>query len=186
MKKKTIRALPVQSQPLISELFEPYRQALGPDFEGYRNHCFRVFNFCLAFSGGRKEDEEKIVVATVFHDLGIWTDRTFDYLPHSRRLARTYLEKNGRNAWIDEIDAMIEQHHKITAYVARQEWLVEAFRKADLVDLSGGLIRFRLDDEFVRDVLDEFPNAGFHKALLRLSLQRMKSHPFNPLPMMRW
>ncbi|NTU67399.1 MAG: HD domain-containing protein [Chlorobiaceae bacterium] len=186
MRKTTIPGFPVQRPPLIDALFEPYRQTLGSDFDGYRNHSIRVFNFCRALSGNHPDDEGKIALAAVFHDLGIWTDMTFDYLPHSRRLARAWLEKNGRDAWIDEIDRIIEQHHKITAFNANPAWLVEPFRKADLVDLSGGLVRFRLDDEFVREVLEEFPNAGFHKTLLRLSIQRMKSHPCNPLPMMKW
>ena len=186
MKKNIIPAFAVQSPSLVHDLFEPYRQTLGSDFDGYRNHCFRVFNFCLALSGNRPDDEEKIAIAAVFHDLGIWTDKTFDYIPHSRRLVRRYLEENGCSRWIDEVDTMIAQHHKLTTFKANPAWLVEPFRKADLTDLSGGLIRFRLDDGFVSDVLDEFPNAGFHKTLVRLSLQRMRSHPFNPLPMMKW
>lgn len=184
---KAIRPpIPVQNPPIIPELLEPYRKALGPDFDGYRNHCLRMCNFCLALCGLGDKHEEKVAIAATFHDLGIWTGNTFDYLPHSMRLAGSYLRESGRNDWIEEILAMIEQHHKLTAYEENPEWLVEPFRKADLVDLSGGLIRFRLNDDFVREVLETFPNAGFHKTLVMLSWKRMKSHPRNPLPMMKW
>ncbi len=176
----------VQRPELIRELIEPYRQALEADFEAYLNHCFRIWNFCLALAGEGGEKEVKIAVATVFHDLGIWSDRTFDYLPHSKKLAREYLEKTGRNGWIDEILCMIEEHHKLTEWKGNQEWLVEPFRKADLIDISGGLIRFSMDDEFVREVLEEFPNEGFHKTLVRLALKRFRTHPFSPLPMVKW
>lgn len=187
MKKRIGRNLTVQRPPLIEELFEPWRNTLGVDFDGYRNHCFRLYNFCFALTGGSDSERElKIAIATAFHDLGIWTDKTFDYIPHSIRLAGEYLVKTGRNDWIDEISTMIAEHHKLTQFKANTSWLVESFRKADLIDLSGGLIRFRLDDEFVREVLEEFPNAGFHKTLVQLSLKRLKTHPFSPLPMVKW
>jgi hypothetical protein len=177
----------LQSNPLLIEtLLKPYRQTLGNDFTAYRNHCCRVYNFCLAISGKGVEEEEKIAIAAVFHDIGIWTHKTFDYLESSRRLVRSYLERSGKSAWSDEIEAMIEEHHKITSYKANPAWLVEAFRKADLVDISCGFIRFRLDSAFVREVLDEFPNTGFHKTLIRLTKLRFRSHPFDPLPMMKW
>ena len=81
---------------------------------------------------------------------------------------------------------MIAEHHKLTRYRAHRLWVVEVLRKAGRIDLSGGLLRYRLPDDFVADVLDAFPNAGFHKKLLALSIVRLKSHPFSPLPMMKW
>ena len=171
---------------LLDEVLATYRQELRVDYDAYRNHCMRVFNFCLALSGDRMADvEEKIAIASLFHDLGIWTDKTFDYILPSQLLARRYLEKSDRAAWCDEIDAMIGEHHKLTRYRANASTLVEAFRKADWIDVSGGLLRFRLPDDFVTDVLEAFPNAGFHKKLLALSVERLKTHPFSPLPMMK-
>jgi hypothetical protein len=175
----------VHESILLDELFEKYRQSLGVDFDGYKNHCMRVFNFCSALAGNLTDVEDKIAIASFFHDIGIWTDNTFDYLVPSQLLARSYLEQTERVAWCDEIDAMIGEHHKISKYQANPTWLVEAFRKADWIDLSGGLLRYRLHDDFVTDVLYAFPNAGFHKRLLELSIERFKTHPFSPLPMMK-
>ena len=176
----------VRQSALLDELLEGYRPVLGADYDAYRNHCLRLFNFCTALTGDDKEAEHKIAVAAAFHDLGIWTEKTLDYLAPSQLLAQRYLEKNFKASWCKEIDAMISEHHKLTRYRLNLSWLVEAFRKADLIDLTGGLIRFRLPDDFVSDVLDAYPNAGFHKILARLALKRLKTHPFSPLPMMKW
>lgn len=57
-----------------------YATDLGDDFTAYRNHTYRVANLCVALSRTNAEQLEKIAMATAFHDLGIWTDHTFDYL----------------------------------------------------------------------------------------------------------
>ncbi|MFZ4524345.1 MAG: HD domain-containing protein [Chlorobium sp.] len=170
---------------LLDEALATFRQVLTVDYDAYRNHCMRVLNFCLAFAGDRADAENIITIAALFHDLGIWTDNTFDYILPSQQLARRYLEKSGRAAWCDEIIAMIGEHHKLTRYRANSLSLVEPFRKADWIDVSGGMLRFRLPDDFVTDVLEAFPNAGFHKKLVALSVERLKTHPFSPLPMIK-
>ena len=38
-----------------------------------------------------KNNEEKYAIASVFHDVGIWTDHTFDYLDPSIEQAKIYL-----------------------------------------------------------------------------------------------
>jgi hypothetical protein len=63
--------------------------------------------------------------------------------------------------------------------------LVEPFRRADLVDVSQGFVRFGLAREFVRDLFDRWPSAGFHKRLVQLTLARVRHHPLNPLPMIK-
>ncbi|HZR34645.1 MAG TPA: HD domain-containing protein [Nevskia sp.] len=171
---------------LLDELLERHREALGADFTAYRNHCCRVVNFCAALAPGAAEALRKAAIAAAFHDLGIWTDRTFDYLPPSERLAEAYLRGAGLAEWSAEVTAMIGQHHKLTAYRREPAALVEAFRKADLVDVSMGLVRHGLPKAFVREVLAAFPNAGFHKRLVQLFGQRLRTKPWSPMPMMRW
>ncbi|NTV99174.1 MAG: HD domain-containing protein, partial [Chlorobiaceae bacterium] len=151
----------------------------------YRNHCLRVFNFTKALAGESWDAPEKTAVAAYFHDYGIWAERTFDYLLPSQKHAARYLREKGLEGWIDEITEVIEWHHKITPYKANPSWLVEPFRKADWIDITGGMLRFRLPDGFVTDVMDAFPIDGFHKMLVKLTVARLKSHPFNPLPMMK-
>jgi hypothetical protein len=127
-----------------------------------------------------------MAIAAAFHDLGIWTDHTFDYLPPSERLAEAYLKGEGRADWTGEVTAMIGQHHKVTPYRREPAALVEAFRKADMVDVSMGLVRYGLPKSFVKEVLAAFPNEGFHKRLVQLFAQRMRVKPWSPMPMMKW
>lgn len=170
---------------VLDNILETWRDSLGVDFTAYRNHCCRVLTFCLAFSGESPEIVGKASIAAAFHDLGIWANHTLDYLAPSMRLATEYLIRADRTAWSEEIEAMIEQHHKIRRYTANPGWLVESFRKADWIDVSGGRLRFGLPSSFVAETLSAFPNAGFHKRLIELTWQRLKTHPFSPLPMMR-
>jgi predicted metal-dependent HD superfamily phosphohydrolase len=127
---------------LVGEVLSAHAGALGADFEGYRNHAYRVANFCLALTSATttaddQERIEKITLAAAFHDLGIWTDATFDYLPPSNRLANAYLAESGRSAWAPDISEMILRHQKLTHFHGRCA-LVEPFRRADLIDVSNG------------------------------------------------
>ncbi len=176
----------IERIPIIDDILQDDRRALGRDLTAYRNHCYRVTNFCLALSAGSEVDTDKISIAAAFHDLGIWTHKTFDYLGPSCILAREYLVKINRDAWTDEVEAAITFHHKITPYTQNPEWLVEPFRKADWIDVLKGWLTSDLPRGFVAEVLSAFPNAGFHRRLVDLTIQRMKTHPFSPLPMMKW
>lgn len=174
----------------LDNLLTEYAPVLGKDFVAYRHHTYRVVNFCAALcrnSIGHTDAEflEKIAVAAAFHDLGIWVNRTFDYLPPSNALVKTFLSRQGKAGWEAEISSMILYHHKITRCTAASG-LAEPFRKADLIDLSLGRVKFGLPSELVQEILAAFPTAGFHLRLLQLALVRLLTHPFNPLPMLRW
>jgi len=159
--------------------------AFGRDLAAYRNHAHRVFNFACALAPPGPEMERKVAVASYFHDIGIWTDRTFDYLAPSIQRASAYLEAHDLRAWTPEITAMIAEHHKVTP--ARADLpLVEAFRKADWIDVSLGLRRFGMSRAFVHEVRHAFPNAGFHRRLVTLTWERTRRHPLSPLPMFKW
>src|SRR5688572_19559830 len=98
--------------PTIDEVLNDHVMALGNDFVAYQNHVYRIVNLCVAFAG--QSELEKIAVAAVFHDLGIWTHGTFDYIAPSIALAHDYLVAGGREDWAGEIGRMIGDHHKIT------------------------------------------------------------------------
>jgi len=170
---------------LADELIGLHSSALGDDFVAYRNHVCRVLNYTLALTG-HPSPSTAILVASAFHDLGIWTHRTFDYLPPSVELAKSWLSAHGLDALEEEVRAIISEHHKLRPYTGRFSSSVEAFRKADLVDLSLGAIRFGLPAAFVRAVRAAFPNAGFHRLLARLTARQFVRSPLRPLPMVRW
>lgn len=177
--------LTLDNFPLIEKLLLPWKNTLGDDYVGYRNHAYRIANFCLA---SQVHDDpilkEKIAIAAAYHDLGIWVKGRFDYLEPSAALAEAYLSHRGKQQWGQDILGMIEQHHKMTAY--RLNPLVESFRRADWIDVTRGKLRFGLKKEFIHAVMNQFPNAGFHQRLIDLIKKRFRSHPLAPLPMMRW
>jgi len=171
---------------LLDDLLQKHAPALGDDMAAYRNHCYRLVNFAHALAAGDPEQQDKLCIAAAFHDLGIWTHRTFDYLPPSELLAREALPLLQRADWADEIADMINQHHKITACAPHRTALVEAFRQADWIDVSAGVLRHGLPRALIREAQSAFPDAGFHRRLLQLGTRRALRHPFSPLPMMRW
>jgi len=175
----------VTSIPIVDGVLDHYAAALGDDFIPYRNHVHRVVNLCLAVTGGRRDDLEKIAIAAAFHDLGIWTDHTFDYIAPSVSLARVHLAARSRADWIPEIEAMIANHHKITRARAHPGWLVEGFRRADWIDVSCGFRRFGLARPFIEAVFATWPSAGFHWRLVELAAAWSRRHPLTPLPMVK-
>lgn len=170
----------------LDGILAAHASAIGPDLTPYRNHTYRVANLCLAQVRPDAETVEKVGIAAAFHDLGIWTEHTFDYLEPSVRLATAYLAEAGKSAWTDEIAAMIREHHKITSYRANPEWLVEPFRRADWTDVTLGALTFGTPRTFIRELYRQWPDAGFHRLLVRLELRHLGKHPLNPLPVLRW
>lgn len=168
----------------LDELLETHAAELGKDFTAYRNHTYRVVNLCAALSSKDPEQLEKMAIAAAFHDLGIWTDGTFDYLPPSIRLASAHLAHIGRQEWTPEITEMIRQHHKISAWRGNPNWLVEPFRRADWIDVTR-LRTFGLPRRLLKEIFAAWPAAGFHKKLIQLELRRLRTHPWSPLPMVR-
>lgn len=170
----------------LDDILARHAEEIGADLEGYRNHAYRVANLCLAHGTGGGDTIEKTAIAAACHDLGIWTNRTFDYLEPSVALAMHYLDEAGRGAWSSEIAAMIREHHKITAYTDNRSWLVEAFRRADWTDVTFGVLAFGLPRALIREIQATWPDAGFHRLLVRLELRHLARHPLNPLPVLRW
>lgn len=168
----------------IDNILAGYRSAIGTEYQGYRNHVCRMVSFCLALSDLGEDATNKLIIAGCFHDIGIWTGPTFDYLPPSIVAAEQYLKETGFQAWIPEISEMIDQHHKLTAY--KNAELVEVFRKGDLVDFSLGSIKSGLSSDFVRDVRKRFPNEGFHWMLAKRAAKWVCRHPLNPLPVLKF
>ena len=169
----------------LDAILTAHTTQLGDDFTLYRNHCYRVANLCAAQSPGGAQQIEKIAVAVAFHDLGIWTDGTFDYLQPSVRLARAYLAGPAKAEWEPEVSEMILNHHKISRYGQNPAWLVESFRRADWIDVTWGVLRFGLPRRTIRKLYETWPDAGFHKRLVQLELAHLRKHPFNPLPVLK-
>lgn len=171
---------------MIESLLGDWRERIGEDFAGYRGHVYRMFNFCLALRPCNEEERQKLAIAAVFHDIGLWSDRTVDYLPPSVREATRYLRGAGHDDWVEEIGLMIDLHHQLRAVRDDRFPLVEVFRQADLVDVSRGLVRFGLPRDFVRAVRNTIANDGFHRFLARTGAGWFRQHPLTLPPFIKW
>lgn len=173
--------------PLAEEILDKWKNKIGSDYEGYKNHVYRMINCCFALYDCNPEEREKIIIAGCFHDLGIWTGGlTFDYLPPSVGLAKDYLKQNDLEDWTSEIETMIDMHHRLGKYSSESSPLIEVFRQGDLVDFSLGLVKCGLPKTYIKSVKTRFPNAGFHKRLVRLAAGWVCRHPLNPVPVLKW
>lgn len=172
--------------PLLEEILGEWKDVIGKDLLGYKNHVYRMLHFCFALHDANEEEKRKLIIAACFHDLGLWTDKSVDYLPPSVLLARNYLSDKGVTAWSKEIELIIDMHHKVRPYKDENYPLVEIFRRADLADFSLGLIKGGVDKTTIKQVKTEFPNAGFHKMLMKEQGKWLLKHPLNPFPIMKW
>ena len=173
----------MKSSEVIEEILEKYRPAILDDYERYRNHVYRVFSNCLLLDN-EATNHEKYAIAASFHDLGIWTNQTFDYLRPSEHQAILHLADIGKTEWVEESTSMIHWHHKLSSFQGKYQKTVDTFRKADWIDISLGLITFG-QKESIRVAKRKFPNLGFHLFLIKQTSKRFFKHPLSPLPMLR-
>lgn len=170
----------------LDRVLETHAAELGEDFAAYRNHAYRVANLCAALNPGDSQTIERIAIAAAFHDLGIWTARTFDYLAPSIELACAHLGCAGHEDWRAGISGMIREHHRIRRVRDDESGLIEPFRCADWIDVSRGLLTFGLPRARLREIFARWPNAGFHKRLVQLTLREACRHPLRPVPVLKW
>ena len=173
-----------ESFQAISQLLAPFAQVIGTDLEKYQNHVCRVVANCLAIDNSEK-NRNKYIIAGVFHDIGIWTDHTIDYLAPSENIATRYLIDSSQELLMPEIIAMIHWHHKTTSYNGEHSDTVNTFRKADWIDVSFGLLSFDANYKISSRYRKKFPNRDFHMFLIRQLANNFLRHPLSPLPMFR-
>ncbi|WP_084436153.1 hypothetical protein [Aldersonia kunmingensis] len=157
-----------------------YSDALGESAPVYRNHVMRGLNYQALLLGDVPPPEA--VLAWIAHDLGIWSNETFDYLEPSARLVD---DLAGAFGSVDTAAAktMVFEHHKLRPH---PDWTTETFRRADLVDVSRGLIHPGISRADVRHIVGEFPYRGFHRFLAKGLTGYAVKHPTAPTPMLRW
>jgi|LauGreDrversion4_2_1035121.scaffolds.fasta_scaffold02406_10 hypothetical protein len=176
----------IVEHPLIEEILGQWREQIGAQWSGYRGHVYRMFNCCLALRACSTEETTKLAVAAAFHDLGLWSDQTVDYLPPSSARAAAWLQSRGLPEWVEEIRLIIDNHHKLRTFQDERWPLVEVFRQADLVDFSLHCIRFGMAGGVLRQLRNRFPNAGFHWFLAKTAAGWFLRHPLSPPPFLRW
>lgn len=159
----------IHNVPLAEEILESHRhRAHGDDigWDAYKAHVYRIFNFARALTPESPDRDEKLAIAAAFHDLAAFD--TIDYLVPSIEAQDAWLQKTGRQAWSNELALIIAQHHRLAGYGSSRPYapLVEAIRRADLVDVSQGLIRFGLPRSYVSEVRGTFDAGVFFKRVI--------------------
>jgi len=172
------------SNAIIENVLNDFEPLFGPDFFKYKNHVYRVYFNCK-FLDEDLDNEDKYAIASVFHDIGIWTNGTFDYLEPSILQAKKYLCAIDKDDWNDEISSMINWHHKLTIYNSGDSELVENFRKADWMDVTFGLFNFGIKRNKLVEVRKDYPPVGFHFFLLKSAFKYFLKKPADPLPMFK-
>jgi hypothetical protein len=154
----------LRSLPLVDEILESHRQhSHGDDagYDAYKAHVYRVVNFARALAPDGPDRDDKLAIAAAFHDLAAFD--TLDYLVPSIEAQDAWLHETGRENWSDELALMVAEHHRLSRYGPTRAHapLVEAFRRADLVDVSQGRIRFGIPSSYVREVRAAFDASVF-------------------------
>lgn len=170
----------ITAHPIVDTVLDRHRDALGADRPAYANHVYRCITYHQLLLGFSVPDVAALAWAT--HDLGIWTAGTFDYLTPSADLASRYAEEFGI-ADSGQLRALVTEHHRLRPVHDR---LTETFRKADLIDVSHGVLRQGISRSAIRAAVEALPYNGFHVFLAKGLSGHAVRHPLRPLPMMRW
>ena len=170
----------VTAHPIVDVVLDRHREALGDDRAAYRNHVYRCITYHQLLLGFPVPDVAALAWAT--HDLGIWTAATFDYLTPSADLAAAYAGEFGIGD-LDQLRALVTEHHRLRPVDDR---VTETFRRADLIDVSHGVLSQGIGRSVIRAAVDELPYNGFHAFLAKGLTGYAVRHPLRPLPMMHW
>jgi hypothetical protein len=177
----------INLHPLVEEILDGHRDhARGDDagYRGYRGHVYRVLNYARALSPDIDDRDDKLAIAAAFHDLDCFS--ALDYLCSSIRAQDAWLRQTGRQAWAPELAVVVAEHHRLTPYSGPHAQLAEAFRRADLADLSQGLICDSLPRDYVRAVRAAFDVGSFFTRVVPRAIGRnLRQHPLDPFPHMR-
>lgn len=167
------------------ELFDRHGPVFGTDLPVYRGHVHRVIGLVELQTEVATELAGPLGLAAFFHDSGIWFDHTWDYLPPSVRRATEALGADGRQH-ADLVTALITEHHRLRP-ARHDNPLVEAFRRADLTDVSAGLIGSPgVSRQDFTALVAQYPDRGLRPMLLRAFGRGLKESPLRPAPMIKF
>ncbi|QJY48254.1 hypothetical protein [Pseudonocardia broussonetiae] len=182
---------PAVSDPALQEahgvadaLFAEHASVFGSELPVYRGHVHRVIGTVGLQVPVPPDRARALGVAAFFHDAGIWFDGTWDYLPpSSRRAVAALTGDDATHAGL--VAAMVDEHHRIRR-ARHGDPLVEAFRRADLADISRGLLGAPgVPRPAFRDLVGRYPDRGFRPMLARAFGRGLREAPWRPAPMVR-
>jgi hypothetical protein len=157
------------------------RELAGAEAGPMERHGLRVYEIAgeLARRRGLDVDREVLLCAAWLHDAGLYPGASSSdaYVVDGRRLAEREVAAFG---WPEErvrlLGEAIERHHEV-----RPQWRrgdeVELLRRADLVELSAGHVRFGLDRPWLHDLFARVPRRGIYAEIGRLVGRALRERP---------
>jgi predicted hydrolase (HD superfamily) len=157
------------------------REITGETGGPMERHGLRVFLIADRLATAREAtvDRELLLIAGLLHDIGLYDEasRGGAYVRDGAEFTAELLRAQG---WDEDrirlcFDA-IERHHEL-----RSQWdrgaEVELIRRADLVDLTSGLVRFHLSREWLRDLFGSVSRDGTYPTIGREVAKQLLHRP---------
>jgi HD superfamily phosphodiesterase len=171
------------------DALERLRVATGSRGGPMERHSLRARHIAAELAGRRgwEIDGELLTVAAILHDIGLYpsASRGGVYTADGAALAREMLPAHGWSRERTERCAdAIDRHHELRNQSGRGRE-VEALRLADLVDVSGGLLRFGLDRRWLRRLNAGVPRRGLTRELAREVGRALRERPLT-VPRIFW
>lgn len=158
-------------------------RALTGDRDGpMERHGVRCFLICerLAAEAGLDVDREVLLVAGLLHDIGLYdrASRNGVYVRDGREYTEELL--GGREGWSAERIRLcgdaIERHHEL-----RSQWgagsEVELMRRADMVEVSSGLVDYGAGRGWIRCLWRAVPRDGIYAEIGRMVGKALRERP---------
>ena len=160
---------------------EKLREVTGESGGPMERHGLRVFLIAdrIATARSLEVDREVLLIAGLLHDVGLYDEASHGgaYVLDGAEFTADLLRQQAWDA--DRIrvcfDA-IERHHETRSQWDRGEE-VELIRRADLVDLTSGVVRFGLTGEWLRDLFESVPRNGTYPTIGREVAKQLLHRP---------
>jgi len=164
------------------EALRRVRELTGDEDGPMERHGVRCFLICekLAAEAGLRVDREVLLVAGLLHDMGFYdgASRNGVYVEDGREFAVDLL--SGRDGWSPERIRLcgdaIERHHEV-----RSQWgagsEVELMRRADMVELSSGVIDYGAGRSWIRGLWHAVPRDGIYGEIGKMVGKALRERP---------
>jgi hypothetical protein len=159
------------TSPAERTCLERLRALVGAADGPIERHSVRVFLLAekLAARSQLEIDRELLLCAAILHDAGLYPGAATRaaYVTDGRHLAERLLTDAGWPAErVRRCGDAVERHHEL-----RPQWSrgaeVELIRRADLIEVSQGLVRFGVPRARLRELGERVPRTGFVREVVR-------------------
>lgn len=159
----------IESDAVVETELARLASRIGDDLPAYRNHIYRVLTYAMHFMNGEARWRRPFAFALAYHDVGMWTHGELAYLEPSEALAEQARREHASDLDPRLMSDLIVWHHKLTPFGGPDAVAVNALRKADWIDASGGLLRKGIARADIARVNAALPPLGFPRILMRLA-----------------